>query len=202
MTDTSEPGGIDWEQRFQDETTPWERPDLHPALALWEKSDVFQVGKRGIIPGCGRAPELLHLARLDMHMTGADLSETAIDWQKKQMGQAGLTADLLTGDVFKHRPSQAYDFVWEQTFLCAIPPSLRTLYETSAHAWLKSGGQFLALFMQKGEQGGPPYGCSLDAMEKLFPQDRWIWPSHDSFVPFPHPNLEDLPELAGILTRR
>ena len=79
---------------------------------------------------------------------------------------------------------------------------MRETYEAALIRWLKPGGRLLALFMQKAERGGPPYGCSLEAMRALFPDTRWIWPADESFVPCPHPSLNGKPELAGILTRR
>lgn len=94
------------------------------------------------------------------------------------------------------------DLVYEQTFLCAIPPRLREDYERTVHAWLKPGGRLLALFMQKDKRGGPPYGCALDAMHALFPPERWAWPADDDFTAWPHPSLNGKPELGGMLERR
>lgn len=193
---------MDWEQRFQENMTPWERPGLHPAVIDWVADGALRPGLSVLIPGCGRSPELAHLASLGLNVTGFDLSETAIAWQRDGLAQQGLKAELVTGDAFTWSPEQPIDLIYEQTFLCAIPPSLRETYETCAHRWLKPGGRFLALFMQKAEQGGPPYGCSLEAMHELFPAERWEWPKDKSFTPYPHPSLNDKPEFAGVLTRR
>lgn len=202
MSDTQPPHGLDWEQKFRDRETPWERPGLHPALADWDMLLRAQPGARVIVPGCGRAPELVHLASLGLDVTAADLSETAIAWQTAQLEEHGQSAHLHLGDVLAYRPPQAVDFVYEQTFLCAIHPRLREDYETALCEWLKPGGALLALFMQKDEPGGPPYGCSLAAMRDLFPAARWHWPDEHSFKPHPHPSLNGKPELAGILRRR
>jgi SAM-dependent methyltransferase len=193
---------LDWDARFKANETPWERPGLHPAIAGWIASGEFQIGERGIIPGCGRAPELLRLAELGLSMTGIDLSQTAIAWQIKQHEKSGLTASLLAADVLDYEPEDRLDFVAEQTFLCAIPPKLRERYEATAHRWLRPGGRFYALFMQKNERGGPPYACPLDAMQDLFPASRWVWPDEADFIPHPHPSLDGKPELAGILIRK
>lgn len=201
MTETSERTPMDWEQRFRDEETPWERGALHPAVQHWHDLGLPATRNRMIIPGCGRAPELLYFAEAGYDVTAADLSQTAIDWQAENLRHHGVEATLVSGDVFEHEPSSPYDCVWEQTFLCAIPPRLRETYERSVHDWLKPGGILLALFMQKDERGGPPYGCSLEAMRELFPADRWAWPEDASFVAFPHPRLNGKPELGGVLTR-
>lgn len=201
MSDTSQPPSLDWERKFRDSDTPWERPGLHPAVAVWQDMLTEKPRTRIIIPGCGRAPELVHFAGLGLDVTGADLSETAIRYQQDSLDRAGLAARLELGDVLDFRPDSPVDFVWEQTFLCAIHPHLRTRYETALHDWLKPGGHLLALFMQKDERGGPPFGCSLDAMRELFPEDRWRWPAEAEFRPHPHPSLNGKPELAGVLTR-
>lgn len=192
---------MDWEQRFRDETTPWERPGLHPAFDAWRDAGDFEGVDRIIVPGCGRAPELKAFAALGKSAIGADLSATALAWQKRQLDADGLTADLIEADILLWRPDAPLDGVYEQTFLCAIPPRLREEYEHAVHAWLKPGGKLFALFMQKEEMGGPPYGCSIPAMRELFPAERWDWPDGE-LVAHPHPSLNGKPELAAILTRR
>lgn len=202
MNDTPERSGFDWETRFRDGHTPWERGGLHPALARWAATGAVRAGRSIIVPGCGRALEPLELARLGLNVTAADLSATALAWQRAQFNAAGLDAELVEGDVLAWRPDEPADLVWEQTFLCAIPPALRADYERAVHAWLKPGGALLALFMQKAERGGPPYGCALDAMRALFPAERWAWPEEQDFIDFPHPGLDDKSELGGVLVRR
>ena len=201
MTKTSERTPMDWDQRFRDETTPWERRGLHPAFVDWRDNGAFDDIERVIVPGCGRAHELQAFAALGKAAIGADLSATALAWQKAHLEKAGLSAELIEADILLWRPDAPLDAVYEQTFLCAIPPRLREEYEQAVHAWLKPGGKLFALFMQKEEPGGPPYGCAIPAMQDLFPEDRWIWPDGEP-VPYPHPTLSGKPELATILTRR
>ncbi|WP_417492243.1 methyltransferase domain-containing protein [Maricaulis sp.] len=202
MTEEPERTGFDWENRFAADDTPWERQELHPGMLAWMRAGELEPGNRVIIPGCGRSPELAFLAGCGLDVTGADLSPTALAFQRQALDAAGLDATLLEGDVLAHRPDKPYDRVYEQTFLCAIPPRLRVDYERAMYDWLKPGGHFLALFMQKDVRGGPPFGCALDAMHDLFPAERWIWPDDDSFIAWPHPDLNGKPELAGVLVRR
>ena len=207
MDDADERPPFEWEARFRDDDTPWERGDVHPAARMWLENGDLAKGMSVIIPGCGRCPEVTAFARAGLDVIAADLSETAIAWQQRQISDQKLSAVTIQGDILQPghgawHPDQPVDRVYEQTFLCAIPPRLREAYEASLIKWLKPGGKLLALFMQKQERGGPPYGCSLEAMHALFPEDRWIWPPDEHFVPVPHPSLNGKPELAGILTRR
>lgn len=201
MSMTSERSPMDWEQRFRDDTTPWERKGLHPAFVDWRAAGAFADLTTVIVPGCGRSAELKGFAALGRSAIGADLSATALAWQEAALETAGLSAELIEADILLWRPEAQLDAVYEQTFLCAIPPRLREEYEQAVHDWLKPGGKLFALFMQKEELGGPPYGCSIPAMRELFPENRWDWPD-SAPAAYPHPSLNGKPELAMILTRR
>lgn len=192
---------MDWDARFRADDAPWERKGLHPAFAHWQSLGLLQARKSIYVPGCGRGEEPLALAKAGLHVTAIDLSPTAIDWQKARFAEAGLSAYLEAGDALAFRPDTPFDLYWEQTFLCAIPPKMRETYEAAAHAQLRPGGVLLALFMQKEEMGGPPYGCALPAMRALFPDTRWQWPD-DEPTAFPHPGLNGKAELGVALARR
>ncbi|MGP1275623.1 MAG: methyltransferase domain-containing protein [Caulobacterales bacterium] len=200
-TDAAPTPGMDWDARFRADDAPWERKGLHPAFAYWQTLGLLEACKSIYVPGCGRGEEPLALAKVGLKVTAVDLSPTAIDWQKARFAQAGLTAHLHAGDALAWRPETPFDLYWEQTFLCAISPRLREAYEMAAHAQLRPGGVLLALFMQKVERGGPPYGCDLPAMRALFPESRWHWPDGEPEA-FPHPGLNGKAELGVPLTRR
>jgi cyclopropane fatty-acyl-phospholipid synthase-like methyltransferase len=199
MTDT--PTGLDWEARFRAGDAPWERPGVHPALTDWADAGAFSAGESMLVPGCGRGAEPEAFARLGLDVTGVDMAPSAIDWQRARIAQENLTGHFLTADALAYRPDTPFDAVWEQTFLCAIHPRLRADWEAMAHASLKPGGSLFALFMQKDEPGGPPYGCDLGAMRTLLPDTRWIWPD-GALIAYPHPGLSEKAELAARLIRR
>jgi len=192
---------LDWEARFQANAAPWERAGVHPAVAHWRKTGRLAPGLSVYVPGCGRGLEPEALAQAGLHVTASDLAPSAAAFQRGKLA-AFETAHVIEGDSLAWRPSDPFDLIYEQTFLCAIHPHDRAAYEAMAYQVLKPGGRLLALFMQKDERGGPPYGCLIPAMQAVFPQERWIWPQMDSLVPFPHPSLNGKPELAGVLTRR
>ena len=196
----TEPAMIDWQARFQSDDTPWERSDLHPAARHWRETGVLTAGSNIYVPGCGRSREPHAFAQAGLFVTVSDLAPSAVAFQREALdGFSG--AQVIEADSLAWRPDAPFDLLYEQTFLCAIHPRERTAYEAMAHAALKPGGRLLALFMQKDERGGPPYGCSIPAMRALFDATRWAWPGGDGFIPFPHPNLNGKPELAGVLTR-
>lgn len=202
MTDTkSRPAPMDWQAKFEANEAPWERGGLHPAFGHWRRMGLLEPGRTILVPGCGRAPEPQALARAGLAVTGIDIAPAAIDWQRRRFAETGLAGAFHLADGLDWRPDAPFDLYWEQTFLCAISPKLREAYERAAFDQIRPGGVLLALFMQKSEPGGPPYGCPVPAMRELFPDDRWVWPE-DAPAAFPHPGLNRKAELAEPLVRR
>ena len=56
--ESPERGAVDWEARFAEGTTPWERGQMHPAFLDWKAAGAFRDIDSVVIPGCGRAPEV------------------------------------------------------------------------------------------------------------------------------------------------
>jgi len=88
--------------------------------------------------------------------------------------------------------------VYEQTWLCALPPARWEDYERRLASWLVPGGKLAAAFMQTDAPAGPPFACAPDALRRLFAAARWDWP--EALEPVGHPM--GLVELTGILHRR
>lgn len=189
-----------WAERYANASTPWERASPHPAFTAWRDAGVFSAEADIIVPGCGRSVEVVELAHLGLAVTAVEFVDETLEWQKARLTEADLAAKLVRADALAWRPDAPADLIYEQTFLCAIHPRARTAYEEAVHAWLKPGGQLLALFMQKSELGGPPYSCAPDVMRTLFADERWVWPD-DEPLRVEHHDL-DLAEIAVALTRR
>ncbi len=194
------PSSINWEARFRAEDAPWERAGVHPAVEYWRRKGAIVEGQSLYIPGCGRGSEPLALAKAGIDVTVSDLAPSAATFQRDALSNHS-TAVIVEGDSLSWRPSAPFDVLYEQTFLCAIHPRKRRDYERMAYEVLRPGGRLLALFMQKEQPGGPPYGCAPPAMRELFPKERWAWQNAESTASFPHPNLNGKPELAYALTR-
>jgi SAM-dependent methyltransferase len=201
MTNSETRTSVDWQARFEADDAPWERPGVHPAVAHWLEAGALRPGLSVYVPGCGRGREPEALAQAGLKVTASDYAPSAAAFQRDKLAPFSST-EVVEANSLTWRPEAPFDRLYEQTFLCAIHPHDRAAYENMAFEVLKPGGQLLALFMQKDERGGPPYGCSIPAMKTLFPEDRWVWPDAASFIPFPHPSLNGKPELAGALIRR
>ena len=193
---------MDWDKRFRDRDTPWQRPGLNPGFAAWFEGPraVTISGLDVLIPGFGASPEPLEFARRGACVTGIDIAPSAVAFQRQALADAGLAAEFALAGIGEWRPSRPVDLIYEQTCLCAIDPADRVAYEDFAHAALKPGGRLFALFMQNTlRPGGPPFHCDLAEMRKLFAPERWTWPVEQP-VKSDHPN--GMHELGQVLTRR
>ena len=170
----------DWEALYQEDRTPWQRKGLNPAFDYWRHQHLFQPC-RILVPGCGTSPEVVELARLGFDVTALDLSQTAIDKQREYLSQTRQTATLEVDSVLTWMPEHHFDMIYEQTCLCALELHDRHHYVQQLRHWLKPDGTLFALFMQTGEEGGPPYDCPILKMEELFSGEHWRWPDPPFF---------------------
>lgn len=171
----------EWEARYRDGNTGWDRGDASPALAAWLAGGEL-APCRALVPGCGRGHEVLVLARRGFAVTAVDFAPSAVDHLRRSLGQAGLEAEVLQADVLAWQPETAFDAIYEQTCLCALPEDAWADYAARLYAWLAPGGRLFALFMQTGQPGGPPRHCDLLRMRQIFAEDRWQWPETEPML--------------------
>jgi len=75
--------------------------------------------------------------------------------------------NLLHADFFELEDT--FDLILEQTFFCALDPSLREAYTDKMHQLLKPGGKLVGLlFNIPLNDDRPPFGGNKDEYEKLF----------------------------------
>jgi SAM-dependent methyltransferase len=166
---------INWEERFREGTTRWERPALHPAFVDWQESGVLAPCNI-LVPGAGRSTEPMALAEAGFTVTVVDSAPTAVATQQARLERVHMTARVELADLFAWQAPAPFDAIYDQTCLCALPPNLWPDYVARLHLWLRPGGRLFILFMQTGKDGGPPFNCNLAAMRTLFDSAHWVWP--------------------------
>ncbi len=173
-----------WESRFREGRTPWERRELNPAFLAWRASGEL-APCRILVPGAGRSPEPAALLAAGFDVVTLDLSESAVAVQAGRIGAGrAVQADVTTWRAPTSHPWTAFDAVYDQTCLCALPPELWPAYEAQLRRWLRPGGRLFILFMQTGREGGPPFDCPIPAMRALFA--AWTWPEALTAAPVAH----------------
>jgi methyl halide transferase len=195
-----------WQSRFVAQNTPWDRRATNPQLLDWIAQGLLPAGERVLVPGCGHGWEVAALAQHGADVTAIDYAPGAITHCAALLRQHGLQATLAEADVLNWAPVQPLDAVYEQACLCALHPDHWVRYAAQLHAWLRPGGQLLALFAQAAKPGaaqgfieGPPYHCDIHAMRALFTDAHWVWPK-PPYARITHDN--GMAELVLILTRR
>lgn len=135
---------------------------------LFEKDHLVPNGS-GLVPGCGRGYAVQAFARGDRHVTGLDLAPTATAAAKafldQQVADGSLEArfSVKTGSFFDLPSAEGgvYDFAYDYTFLCALPPTLRQDWASTYQRLLKPGGALITVVFpitaSKPPSSGPPY---------------------------------------------
>jgi SAM-dependent methyltransferase len=153
-----------WSNRYQQQQTGWDigygsTPLVEYLQSLKDKSISI------LIPGCGNAYEAEWLLKNDFsNVTVLDISPVLTAALEERF--KGQPIGIITGDFFEHEGQ--YDLILEQTFFCALDPSLRSKYVEHMHQLLKPGGKLVGVLFNKEFEGGPPFGGSKEEYEQLF----------------------------------
>ncbi len=179
-----------WESRYQTGSTGWDRGTTSANLNYWLDNNLLEPC-RILIPGCGNGYEVMSLAKLGFDVVAIDIAPSAINNLQAMLDKENLTADLVLGDFFTWAPDNKFDAIFEQTSLCALPPTEWKEYESQLYNWLKPQGNIFAQFMQTGREGGPPFHCELNDMNTLFSKEKWAW-SDEHTVREKEPGMTEL----------
>jgi methyl halide transferase len=193
----SETQAIDWESRYRDGTSGWERHGLNPAFLAWRNRGTL-APCRILIPGGGRSLEPMALAEAGFDVTVVDAAPSAVAMQRAHFERLKLPARAEQADLFAWDPDAPFDVIYDQTCLCALPPGLWPSYARRLHRWLRPDGSLFILFMQSDRPSGPPFHCDLNAMRHLFGAPGWRWADA---LPDPIEHPSGLTEQPAILRR-
>lgn len=161
---------VDWEQRYREGDTPWEKGAAAPPLRVWLSRHA--IGGHVLVPGCGSGHDVRLLAASGAgYVLGLDIAPSAlraageyppVGPEEYRLGDiCDLPADL----------QGRFDWVFEHTCFCALDPSQRAAYVRGATRALKPGGRILGVFFPHtgnppGE--GPPFSISPRELDAAF----------------------------------
>lgn len=151
-----------WSERYKTDQSRWDIGQVAPAL----KAYFDQLPDKNIsilIPGCGNAYEAEYLLNQGFtSVTLVDISEYLVENLTKHLSdyiEKGVCR-VIHQDFFEHEGS--YDLIVEQTFFCAIDPTLRTKYAQKMSQLLKPNAKLVGLMFDCDFVGGPPFGGSKE----------------------------------------
>lgn len=120
----------------------------HALLADFAAAGRVPVG-RCLVPGCGRGYDVALLAALPGRFAvGLELSATAAATAEayvRATGAAPASFALESGDFFTYAPAARFDFIYDYTFLCALPPHMRSAWAAQMAALLAPGALLLCM---------------------------------------------------------
>lgn len=155
-----------WNDRYQQQQTGWDIGYISTPL----KTYVDQLVHKDIsilIPGGGNSYEAAYLlANGFTNITVIDFAPVVVEKLQHQFKPYGNAVTIICGDFFELTGS--YDLILEQTFFCAIDPSLRKAYAEKMHALLKPGGKLVGLLFNRSFDNSPPFGGNEQAYRDLF----------------------------------
>lgn len=158
----------DWDARYRDADTPWDMNQPSPPLVHFLRAGMLPAGRRVLVPGCGAGHELPLLARAGYEVVGADFAPRAVAQAQQAIARlpnaSVINVDLLDSASDTGGP---FDWVFEQTFFCALPPARRGEYAAAMARLVRPGGELWALSMRAQNPGGPPFDSTPDEYVRL-----------------------------------
>jgi methyl halide transferase len=155
-----------WNERYENNDTGWDLGAI--STPLKEYIDQLTDKKIAIlIPGAGNAYEAEYLIQKGFNnITVIDIAEQPLLNIKKRLPDFP-TENLILGDFFRHDTS--YDLILEQTFFCALDPTLRGKYADQMLKLLKPQGKLAGVFFTEPlNPDKPPFGATKEEYIALF----------------------------------
>lgn len=158
-----------WENRYKTNEISWDAGTITTPL----KEYIDQIEDKSIkilIPGAGNSYEFEYLINNGFqNVYVLDFAQSPLDNIKDRVSNCNEN-QLIKSDFFEH--NETYDLILEQTFFCAIDPSLRGDYVAKMKSLLNSNGTIAGLLFQFPlTDVGPPFGGSKSEYLMLFQND-------------------------------
>lgn len=159
-----------WNERYESQNTGWDIGTISTPL-----KDYFdQLEDRSmsiLIPGAGNAYEAEYLVGLGFeNVSIVDFALNPLS-DFKQRNPSFPDERLLLKDFFELEGE--YDLIIEQTFFCALDPSLRTKYAKKMSELLSQNGKLVGVLFNRHFDEGPPFGGNKEEYLTYF-EDEFI----------------------------
>jgi hypothetical protein len=156
-----------WDQRYITSQVQWDIGAVSTPL----KEYIDQLNDRSLrvlIPGCGNAYEAYYLHEKGFtNITLVDISAVVTNKLKLQLIEDNKEEiRVVNADFFSFEGT--YDLILEQTFFCALHPSLRESYVKKMSSLMSEKGKIAGVLFNRDFEGGPPFGGNISEYQKLF----------------------------------
>lgn len=154
-----------WENRYLQKDIGWDIGYASPPITNYLGA-IKNKELKILIPGAGNSYEAewaLNNGFSNVHIL--DYARSAINNFKKRCTQFN-ESNIHIEDFFEHKGE--YDLIIEQTFFCAINPSLRNNYALKMNGLLKDNGLLVGLLFDAQFAVNPPYGGNKEEYVSIF----------------------------------
>jgi SAM-dependent methyltransferase len=153
-----------WEERYRANRMPWDQGGAPPALLNYlrrarEKGTV-------LLPGCGLGYEIRAFHEFGWQPRAIDFSPAAVERARTVLGP--LATAVRLADFFGDDVRDPFDFVYERTFLCSMPPERWPDYARRMAELLKPKGRLIGIFAYGEEPEPPPYPLTESTARTVF----------------------------------
>lgn len=147
-----------WKQRYINGLTGWDIGFCSTPLQVYF-DQLIHKDLKILIPGAGFAHEAKYLHEQGFtNVYIVDLAPEPLEHLRNKCPD--FPADrLFCQDFFDH--DAKYDLIIEQTFFCALEPSLREKYVQKMKNLLHLNGKLVGVLFNRDFEGGPPFGGSI-----------------------------------------
>lgn len=154
-----------WDGRYLSHETGWDMNEASPPLKEYIDS-LQNKDLKILIPGCGNAYEAKYLLEKGFkNVTIIDFSSVVINRLKEKYKNDSIK--IIHKNFFDHKGN--YDLILEQTFFCALEPSLRVKYVKKCYELLREKGKIAGVFFNKRfTTEEPPFIASDKEYHHLF----------------------------------
>ena len=153
-----------WDNQYQVNATGWDLGKVSPPIKAYIDT-IDNKEAKILIPGCGNTYEAEYLLQQGFkNITVIDIAPTLVESLKQKFANNN-NITIILGDFFDHQGK--YDFIIEQTFFCALPPTMRQKYVWKMHQLLTDYGKLFGLLFNREFEVSPPFGGSLNEYEHL-----------------------------------
>ena len=175
-------GYPNWEELYRHaviEDLPWYSraldQDLDAALARHEITS-----GRLLDLGTGPGIHATALAQRGFTVTGADVSEAALEHATKRAKASGVQVTFVQDDILASRLTGPFDIVLDRGCFHVFPPEARAVYAQTIHRLLVPGGWLLLKTFSHLQPGDEeiPYRFTPDDLRGVF-EDRGFFEAVD-----------------------
>ncbi|MBL7921715.1 MAG: SAM-dependent methyltransferase [Bacteroidia bacterium] len=157
-----------WDNRYLDNDSPWDMGQVSPPLKVYF-DQLINKDSSILIPGAGNAYEAEYLVKNGFtNVFVCDYAAAPLQNLLQRCPEI-KAENLLLEDFFKMN-NKKFDLIIEQTFFCAIDPSLRKKYFEKMNELLNTNGKLVGLLFNDMtlNDDKPPFKGNMEEYKAYF----------------------------------